>query len=84
MAEVALVTWTPFRDECSGIRAHAVPGHTLGSTIYEVSSLVDSGIASAAFTGDTLFCGGCGALFEASASVMSVVWEEGPAPAGLG
>ena len=52
------------------IRAHAVPGHTLGSTIYEVSSLVDSSIASAAFTGDTLFCGGCGALFEASAAVM--------------
>ena len=31
---------------------------------------VDSSIASAAFTGDTLFCGGCGALFEASAAVM--------------
>ena len=52
------------------MRAHHVPGHTLGSTIFEVASSADPSITPVAFTGDTLFCGGCGALFEASAAVM--------------
>jgi hydroxyacylglutathione hydrolase len=53
------------------VRAHAVPGHTRGSVVYEVFN-ADSppSTPSAAFTGDTLFCGGCGALFECSADVL--------------
>ena len=53
------------------VRAHAVPGHTSGSMVYEVFSRGAAADApSAAFTGDTLFCGGCGALFECSATVL--------------
>ena len=81
------------------VRAHHVPGHTLGSTIFEVASPLtttyllltmtlltnyllpcsiifevasraDATIAPVAFTGDTLFCGGCGALFEASVPTL--------------
>jgi hydroxyacylglutathione hydrolase len=46
--------------------AHAVPGHTLGSTVFEVRSRTDDQLPAAAFTGDTVFCGGCGQLFEGS------------------
>ena len=35
-------------------------------TLFEVASRAEPSIAPVAFTGDTLFCGGCGALFEAS------------------
>ena len=49
------------------VTAHTVPGHTLGSVVYEVSSSALPESPSAAFTGDTLFCGGCGRLFEGSA-----------------
>lgn len=49
------------------ITAHTVPGHTLGSAVFEISSRALPGTPSAAFTGDTLFCGGCGRLFEGSA-----------------
>ena len=35
-----------------------------------MASRADPSITPVAFTGDTLFCGGCGALFEASAAVM--------------
>jgi len=39
-----------------------VPGHTSGAVTYVMGE--------AAFTGDTLFCGGCGRLFEGSAAEM--------------
>lgn len=39
-----------------------VPGHTMGAITY-----VGDGVA---FTGDTLFCGGCGRLFEGSPERM--------------
>lgn len=43
--------------------------------IYEVSTLADAAVAPLAFTGDTLFCGGCGALFEASAKTMHASFQ---------
>ena len=47
------------------------PGHTLGSMVYEVFNVASpADTPTAAFTGDTLFCGGCGALFECSAKVL--------------
>jgi hydroxyacylglutathione hydrolase len=58
------------------IRAHHMPGHTLGSTIFEVETRADAIVPTIAFTGDTLFCGGCGALFEASASVMYASFQK--------
>jgi hydroxyacylglutathione hydrolase len=39
-----------------------VPGHTLGAVAYAADDAV--------FTGDTLFSGGCGRLFEGTASMM--------------
>jgi hydroxyacylglutathione hydrolase len=39
-----------------------VPGHTLGAVSYQVGQ--------ACFTGDTLFCGGCGRLFEGTPEQM--------------
>jgi hydroxyacylglutathione hydrolase len=39
-----------------------VPGHTLGAVVYAMGQI--------AFTGDTLFCGGCGRLFEGTAAQM--------------
>jgi len=45
-----------------GFRALHVPGHTLGAIAW-----VSSG---AAFTGDTLFVGGCGRIFEGTAPMM--------------
>lgn len=38
------------------VRAHHTPGHTLGAICYQVGHSL--------FTGDTLFGGGCGRLFE--------------------
>ena len=52
------------------MRAHAVPGHTRGSVVWEVGTSADADAPTAAFTGDTLFCGGCGALFESSADEL--------------
>jgi len=52
------------------VRAHAVPGHTKGSMVYEIFSRAAPSSPSVAFTGDTLFCGGCGALFECAAPVL--------------
>ena len=51
---------------------HAVPGHTHGSIVYEVfSRKAPTGAATSAFTGDAIFCGGgCGALFECSATTL--------------
>ncbi len=43
-------------------RVHANPGHTLGGITFVVDD--------AAFTGDTLFCAGCGRLFEGDAQMM--------------
>ena len=47
-----------------GLRARAIhnPGHTLGAITFVVGD--------AAFTGDTLFGGGCGRLFEGDAAMM--------------
>ncbi|WP_230427663.1 hydroxyacylglutathione hydrolase [Undibacterium luofuense] len=42
----------------------AVPGHTLGHVAYYAAS------EQALFSGDTLFAGGCGRLFEGSAAQM--------------
>jgi hydroxyacylglutathione hydrolase len=47
-------------------RAVHIPGHTLGAVAY----FVDAGSARAVFTGDTLFCGGCGRLFEGTPAQM--------------
>ncbi len=44
------------------VRALHVPGHTLGAMTYVIED--------AAFTGDTLFLGGCGRLFEGTAAMM--------------
>lgn len=52
------------------VRGHAVPGHTRGSMVFEIFSRAAPHAPSAAFTGDTLFCGGCGALFESSAATF--------------
>jgi hydroxyacylglutathione hydrolase len=43
-----------------------IPGHTLGAVAYVVAS----GSERAAFTGDTLFCAGCGRLFEGTPAQM--------------
>jgi hydroxyacylglutathione hydrolase len=43
-----------------------VPGHTLGAVAY----FVDAGGERCVFTGDTLFCAGCGRLFEGTAAQM--------------
>lgn len=44
------------------VRARHVPGHTLGAVAWEAEGEV--------FTGDTLFLGGCGRLFEGTAAGM--------------
>jgi hydroxyacylglutathione hydrolase len=43
-------------------RALSIPGHTLGALAY-----LGEGMA---FTGDTLFCGGCGRVFEGTMPMM--------------
>jgi hydroxyacylglutathione hydrolase len=43
-----------------------IPGHTLGAIGY----FVDTPSERAVFTGDTLFCAGCGRLFEGTAAQM--------------
>jgi hydroxyacylglutathione hydrolase len=43
-----------------------IPGHTLGAVAY----YVDDGGERAVFTGDTLFCAGCGRLFEGTPAMM--------------
>ncbi len=43
-----------------------IPGHTLGAVAYFVDTKEDRFV----FTGDTLFCAGCGRLFEGTASQM--------------
>lgn len=48
------------------VRVLAVPGHTLGAVAY----VVGEGASAAVFTGDTLFLGGCGRLFEGDPPMM--------------
>jgi hydroxyacylglutathione hydrolase len=48
------------------VRTFHIPGHTLGAIAYVVSD----GKETAAFTGDTLFCAGCGRLFEGTPAQM--------------
>lgn len=51
-----------FRVGSLEVRALHVPGHTLGAVAYLVGDAV--------FTGDTLFCAGCGRLFEGTPAMM--------------
>lgn len=48
------------------VRALHIPGHTTGAVAY----VVTSGAETAVFTGDTLFLGGCGRLFEGTPEMM--------------
>jgi hydroxyacylglutathione hydrolase len=43
-----------------------IPGHTLGAVAY----FVEAGSERVVFTGDTLFCAGCGRLFEGTPQQM--------------
>jgi hydroxyacylglutathione hydrolase len=43
-----------------------IPGHTLGAVAY----FVDHGGTRFVFTGDTLFCAGCGRIFEGTPAMM--------------
>ena len=57
----------------AGIEARClhVPGHTLGAVAYYVEGASGgAGGAGAVFTGDTLFCAGCGRLFEGTPAQM--------------
>jgi hydroxyacylglutathione hydrolase len=49
------------------IRVLHIPGHTLGALAYVVTNDSDD---PAVFTGDTLFIGGCGRLFEGDPPMM--------------
>jgi len=60
-------------DECFevagiSVRAIHVPGHTLGAVTFVMDG--------AAFTGDTLFIGGCGRLFEGTPAMMHTSLSE--------
>jgi hydroxyacylglutathione hydrolase len=46
--------------------AIAIPGHTLGAVAY----YIEDGADCVVFTGDTLFCAGCGRLFEGTPAQM--------------
>ena len=48
------------------VRTMHIPGHTLGAVAY----VVKSGASQAVFTGDTMFLGGCGRLFEGTPAQM--------------
>jgi hydroxyacylglutathione hydrolase len=47
-----------------------IPGHTLGAVAYYVVGAGAGAGAGAVFTGDTLFCAGCGRLFEGTPGQM--------------
>lgn len=49
------------------VRALHIPGHTLGAVAYVVTNDRDDPVV---FTGDTLFIGGCGRLFEGDPPMM--------------
>ncbi len=48
-----------------------IPGHTLGAVAY----FVDQGTSRVVFTGDTLFCAGCGRMFEGTPAQMHASLE---------
>jgi hydroxyacylglutathione hydrolase len=48
-----------------------IPGHTLGAVAY----FVDAPASRVVFTGDTLFCAGCGRLFEGTPAQMHASLE---------
>jgi hydroxyacylglutathione hydrolase len=50
------------------IRVIHIPGHTLGAIAYVVHDPATG--ETCLFTGDTLFCGGCGRLFEGTPAQM--------------
>ena len=50
------------------VRTIHIPGHTLGAIAYVVHDAASG--ETALFTGDTLFCGGCGRLFEGTPAQM--------------
>ncbi|MBX3217206.1 MAG: hydroxyacylglutathione hydrolase [Labilithrix sp.] len=50
-----------------GVRVLHIPGHTLGAVAYVVTHEPDDPVV---FTGDTLFVGGCGRLFEGDPPMM--------------
>ena len=49
------------------VQVFAVPGHTLGHVVYFCSEATDSPWL---LSGDTLFAGGCGRIFEGTAEQM--------------
>jgi hydroxyacylglutathione hydrolase len=51
------------------IKCHGLRGHTRGSICYEIN-VGGAKAPPALFTGDGLFVGGCGALFEGSAAIL--------------
>lgn len=64
----ALVDGDTFTIGKLSVRALHVPGHTLGAVAYVVTGA--PGEDPAVFTGDTLFVGGCGRLFEGDPPMM--------------
>ena len=52
------------------VHVSAVPCHTRGSVLFRIPGFDHR--RDAVFTGDTLFCGGCGAPFEGDATSMQV------------
>jgi hypothetical protein len=61
----------------NGLLVHvsAVPCHTRGSVLFRIPGFNQR--RDAVFTGDTLFCGGCGAPFEGDATSMQVKFHDG-------
>ncbi|MEE9382420.1 MAG: hydroxyacylglutathione hydrolase [Nannocystaceae bacterium] len=57
---------TQLRIAGEAVFARWIPGHTLGAVAWRISD----GVHEHVFTGDTLFAGGCGRLFEGSTSQM--------------
>jgi len=66
LRDMALVTVGKLR-----LQALLTPGHTKGSMCYMLH-----GPTAAVFTGDTLFCGGCGAPFEGSAEQLCAAFAK--------
>jgi hydroxyacylglutathione hydrolase len=48
-----------------------IPGHTLGAVAY----VIEAGAEGVVFTGDTLFCAGCGRIFEGTPAQMQASLE---------
>ena len=59
------------------ITCMVTPGHTRGSLCFHIQA---DGDAGSVFTGDTLFVGGCGRLFEGEAEDMWPAIEQRLAP----